>query len=255
MRIRELSASVLNKSTHLLAEVEPNDSIVFHNIETILLLEAKFNAIFDELKQLSNEFKYDQTESMVIGSAVFELLEQINESRIIKYHSVQQNDLVETETIDLELENIIHSILLSMQSIYKKYAAAQAETLYETHENKIQESVDEMTESNLKHSDESIEENHLKSKINSELIADLEILNVAKVTTKLKNILLTIQHGKCGEVLKTSQKVIGILPILEQYHLFCKFYLIQQIGAHKISTKMMYVMLTVFVELGAKVWF
>lgn len=245
LRIKESCLSILNKSTQLLADADQNTGTTFHNNEKITLFEGRFNEIVAALEQLLNEFQYDN-ECMVIGSAVADLLEQINNNRARNAANEQGDDLVETETIDAELENIIHCILIPMQSIFKKYSK-QNKNLPSSSD-QCEATSDEKTENK-----DLIEENHLKTKINYELLSELEILHVEKVTKKLTNILLTIQYGKCNDVLNVSQKVIRMLPILEQFDLFCKFYLVQHIGAHKVSTKMLSVMLTVFVELGSKV--
>lgn len=253
-KIRDSCLSILNKSALLLADTEQNTVITFHNSETISLFEERFNEIVDAMEQLSNEFKYEQNEHMVIGSAIVELLQQINCNRVKCVPKEKANDLVESETIDSELENIIHCILIPMQSIYKKCSKQKKEDLLSSSV-QSETSSDAKTEKDLKENEDLIEENHLKTKINYELLSELEILSIEKVTRKLNNILLTIQYGKCNDIPNVTQKIIRLLPILEQYNLFCKFYLIQQIGAHKVSTKMMSVMLTVFVELGSKVFY
>lgn len=246
-RIKESCLNILSKTTILLADAEHNTVISFYNSETIALLEGRFNDIVSALEKLSAEFQYDQNEYMVIGTPVVELLEQINSNRVIYSTKGQVDDMVESETIDTEMENIIHCILIPMQTIYKKYS--KQKKILPSGSVPTESTGDGNTENN-----DLIEENHLKTKINYELLSELEILNVEKVTRKLTNVLLTVQYGKCTDMLNVSQKIIRILPILEQYHLFCKFFLIQQIGAHKVSTKMLSVMLTVFVELGSKVF-
>lgn len=246
LRIRESCLNILNKSTLLLADADHNTAITFYNSETVALLEGRFNEIVSALEELSQVFRYDQNESMVIGTPVIELLKQINDNRVRCPTNSQTDDCVESETIDAELENIIHGILIPMQTIYKKYSKQKKSLPGGSATNEA--TSDEQTENG-----DLIEENHLKTKINYELLSELEILNVEKVNRKLTNVLLTVQYGKCSDVLNVSQKIIRLLPVLEQYQLFCKFFLIQQIGAHKVSTKMLSVMLTVFVELGSKV--
>ncbi len=243
-RIKDNCLNILNKSTQLLVDAEQNTAIAFHNSETIELLKHRFDEIVLALEQLANEFQCDGSECMVIGKPVVQLLKQINSNRVI-VNSIdnQSDDSVESDRIDSALKDVIFGILMPMQTIYKKYGK-QKKNLPDVPSESV---TDGQTESDL------IEENHLKTKINYELLSELEILNVERVTKKLANILLTVQYGKCNDKLIVSQKIIKILPILEQYHLLCKFFLIQQIGAHKVSTKMLSVMLTVFVELGSKV--
>lgn len=245
MRIKETCVDILNKSTELLADTERNADITFHDNETIGSLEQRFNEIILGLEKLSKEFRCGDNECVVIGKPIIKLLEQIN-SNLVQYSTNNQENISMEAESDTEkkLENVVFSILKPMETIYKKYAKQKkvpaGDVPNETASN-------EMTEP------DPIEENHLKTKINYELMSELEILNVEKVTKKLADILLTMESGNCSNAVNLMEKIIRILPILEQYSLFCKFFLIQQIGAHKVSTKMLSVMLTVFVELGSKV--
>lgn len=245
MSIKESCENILKKSTLLLADVEQNTAITFHDTETVELLGHRFRAIVSALGQLKTELVYKEKEDMEIGKAVVELIDEIDSGRVKYFTNNREDEFVESETIDAELENIIHCMLIPMQRIYKKYSKQEKNLpgLSKQHET----SGDEKSENDF------VEENHLKTKINYELLSELEILDVEKLTKKLTNVLLTVQYEKCSNISNVSQKIVRILPILEQYHLFCKFYLMQQIGAHKVSTKMLSVMLTVFVELGSKV--
>lgn len=248
LRIKENCSKILEKSTQLLIDVERSANITFHNSESVERLQGQFNDIVSTLEKLSKEFQLDEEESMVIGTPVTELLAQIKDNRVEYSGNDQEDGLVEAEKIDTELENVIHCVLIPMQTIYKKLTK-QKKNVPDVTETAT---VEQQPDSDL------IQDNHLKTKINYELLTELEILNVEKVTRKLRNILLTVQYGKCSrdvDVAGISKKIVTLLPILEQYHLLCKFFLIQQLAAHKVSTKMLSVMLTVFVELGSKVKF
>lgn len=246
LRIKEMCSAILSKSTQLLAEVERSSNIVFHCYETVASLEGRFNEVVVALESLSQEFQCDGRD-MVIGKPVAELLAQIESSRHEQAADNQVDDAAESEAdTERKLENIVYCLLKPMEKIYKKHSKPK-----KIRPNVNATSVPDETVTEADDSD-SIEENHLKTKINYELMSELETLDVEKVVRKLADILLTMQCGKPGHVSNVLQKVVRILPVLEQYQLFCKYFLVQQIGAHKVSTKMLSVMLTVFVELGSK---
>lgn len=252
-------ANILQLTKKALTEFDKYDHVHFHNFDEFTAIVNAFQKITEEISLLANECAFDSNNRMVLGKAAIDLLEVLKKSEVDFNLSIgketKESAQNEFENIGPELENIIHSVLFSMQNIYKKYSL-QTQPFYDNKEKSFEseksDKTDDFKETNETNAD-LIEEGHLKLKINAELIADLEMLNIPKVLTKLSNILLTVRYSRdYNGKLVTAQKLIGILPILEQYSLLCKFYLIQSIGAHKVTSKMLAIMLTVFVELGAK---
>jgi midasin (ATPase involved in ribosome maturation) len=77
------------------------------------------------------------------------------------------------------------------------------------------------------------------------------MLNLKTVLEKLTLLLSTV--SSTTETQATIEKLASLLPLLEQYNLLTEYYFDQQMAAHKVATKMLSVMLTVFTELGTKV--
>ncbi|XP_055839231.1 midasin [Episyrphus balteatus] len=197
-----------------------------------------------QIEEIRALFSVSEDEYLPAAKSLTELLHHMEEVK--QSFEEQENpteDVSDFENIDIELENIVHSILLSIQKLFKKYPK-QTITTEDGKEQRVSPSK-KLAE------DEQIKENHLKGKLHQELLADWEILNLSHVTKKMSNILLSIKHSK-GAGFEYIQKITSILPILEQYNLVADYYLFQQLGAHKVSAKMLSIMLTVFVELSTK---
>lgn len=71
---------------------------------------------------------------------------------------------------------------------------------------------------------------------------------------KLSNVLLVLKHShfEGKDKLLCVRRAIGLLPVLEQYQLLADYLLLQQLATHKVSAKMLSIVLTVFVEIGSK---
>lgn len=256
--IQSRCVNILQCTRKLLGELEKNDHVKFHNFDEFTAIESAFHNIIDEISLLANDCAFDSNNHMALGKAAIDLIATIKKSEIDFKESIEQEPKEEVEqnefdNIEIELENVIHSVLFSMQNIYKKYSL-QTQQFYadKSFESVKSDKTDDFKEAN-DNSSKLIEEGHLKLKINAEIISDLEMLNISKILAKLSNILLTIRYShNYKEKIETAQKLIGIQPILDQYSLLCKFYLIQSIGAHKVTSKMLAIMLSVFVELGSK---
>lgn len=256
-QIRGLATSVINKSTSLSNELSKCNEIIFHSNEIISKISKKFNEIVEDIKCICDTATLNENdEALVIVRPIQTLLSEINQKAMpLNKADTNENDII-FENIDNELENIVHNILLSMQNIYKKYSL-QKESLYEapepaaeTEKSKKNENEDE----NVDDENEMIQSNHLKQKITQEIKSDLVTLNVSNILKKLCHVIAAVRHADPGNDRRSLsiKRFTSIVPILEQYVLIGKFYLMQQLGAHKLSTKLLNVMLTVFIELTAK---
>lgn len=253
-------STILKNARKTLVDIERHEHDRFISVETIAAIDTQFQSIVADIDQLDSHFNVEPNSRMVLGQAVAELrcLLRQSETDFITANAVpteQLDELNEFANIDAELENIIHSVLLSMQAIYKKYSL-QTQQFYDNREQSFETKAntsDTALDEAGKHNDDPIEENHLKAKIHTELHADLDTLNVPRVTAKLTAVLRSVQHSRnYAAKVATAHKVVAVLPVLEQFQMLCKFYLVQQVGAHKVAAKMLAVMLTVFVELGAR---
>lgn len=259
-RTKVLCSKILTSTKTLLDEVQKVKAVIFHNSSVVLSIDQRYNAILDDVKSLKMELRLNDGQEMsVLGRSLIELWAQLNEASDETQREVRLGENNSSENINTELENIVHGVLLAMQTIYKKYSV-QAEELYTSKEVTKEETEAPATEKNVEEeaeddfSEDQIQQNHLKQKIHAEIEVDLVTLNINKIISKLSSILLVVQHleSTTEEKTATIRKIVSILPILEQFYLLCKYYLTQQFGAHKVSSKMLSVMLTVFIELGAK---
>lgn len=242
-KVVKSSNIVINEAKKMLKEIEKYEQKMIQNPKNINTLKEKYEQIVDCVNELYQNLCFPNDEHLVIANAIKCLLKDLKK---VDRNSQRPMELTLNETDNLnenifnELENIIHSICLSMEMIYKKLGCDVLETSADSRKSEEDEFGGQ------------IEENHLKEKLLAQLENDFHVLNVKKIATKLSTILLNILHSSRVNDFTTYKQMSGLLPLLEQYFCLSKFYLTELIGVHKVSTKMLSIMLSVFVELGAK---
>lgn len=253
-RMKLVLAAVSRSSKNLLATVQSMNDNYFLNSNTVNSISTSFDRIVNELKNLCDNLKLSQNnEYLVIAKPLVNLLQNLNiniasNEMIIDTTSNENNS---HQNIANELENIVHHVLLSMQNIYKKYSTPKPNE--EAPADGVAKDDDQKEEDD--NEEETIQKNHLKQKITGEINADWQTLGLSAVSNKLMKIIAEIYLSNNEEKsvrVHLIQKLVSIQPILEQFELLCKYYLLQQLAAHKISTKMLSVMLIVFIELTTK---
>lgn len=244
-------ANILTNSRKAIADIDRHEFHVFISVKIIAAIDTQFQQIVNDINDLHSHFEVAPNSRMVLGYALTELRQflQQSEADFIRENAVDPESASDS-TLDVnsddnniaaDLDRIIYSIKISMQLIRKKYMPKSAEE--ETAENVEQED----------QNDDPIEKDHLKTRINADMKEDLDTLQVSQVAAKLAAVLGSIQHSRNYTTkVAVAQHLVNVLPVLEQYQMLCRFYLVQQVGAHKVAAKMLAVMLTVFVELGAR---
>lgn len=265
-QIRALTTAIGQRAKDLVTQLKECDEKAFLGNESVDALTRTYENILLDIEQVRRVCQLnDDGEQMILVRPLDNLLAAVQLNREPEAVDDDEEDNTAYENIDTELENIVHHVLLSMQNIYKKYSV-EKESFYvapgslenggTTENGKVEDEKAEEEGADDDDAGELIQANHLKSKITQEIQSDLVTLNAATILTKLSKIIAAIRHssinGDASRRLASAKKLISILPILAQYELLFKYYLIQQFGAHKIATKMLSVMLTVFIELGAK---
>lgn len=262
--IRRLCEDITIKAQTLLGQLGQQDDHMFYTTAICCSNDAQFVAIRADINALAELFLLDastEKESHIHGKALLALQSQMDASDAALAEQALSAEIHtpdEFANTDVEIENILHSMLLSMQSIYKKHSDHKLETgitIETTTTTAASQTTSASTDSaHQDHDDDDpIELNHLKIRVTQQMHSDLDILHVQKIASKLHNILLTIRHSTDGRMRETAaQKIAAVLPILEQYQQLCLFYLVQQLGAQQVSGRMLVIVLTVFVELGAK---
>lgn len=245
-------ASLSKSSKILLSTVQSSIEQYFKNPTQMNTISIEFNSIVCELHTVCDALKLNDSEYLVFAKPLVELLKTLNIDRTPneELSDVQTaNEDNSVHNISNELENIVHHMLIAMQNIYKKYSS-QKESEPIANDNKQSQS----NESDDDQDEETIQKDHLKQKITAEINSDWQTLGLSTVTNKLTKITKEIYHSNNSNTqrIECLQKIISTIPILEQFELLCKYYLIQQLNAHKLSTKMLSVMLTVFTEMSEK---
>lgn len=275
-QLRASLASIASDTKSLQRSMIPKRNREFQTTTECVRVKKSFNDIRMKIHESRNAllFNSEEEEHMIIAKPLTDLLAAIDSELD---NTENDNELQSTgdanhsyENINNELENIVHLILISMQSIYKKYAV-KTEITYDATNGNIEENVrdeskpsteispcdeDEDDDDDDEIEEEIIEENHLKEKIVEAIGADLKTLGLSAILSKLAKI-ITVIRVTGDETQKLSLKkcigqLVSITPILEQFNLLCQYYLVQQIDSHRVTVRMLGVMLTVFIELCAK---
>lgn len=259
-QLRSLTTNIINQCTSLCINIKKCNGVIFHSNISISQISKAFNHIINNMESICSVSKLSADEEiLIIIEPIQVLLLEIRNHKFIhaNEHNVGERKNI-FENINNQLENIVHNILLSMQNIYKKYSLKD-QTFYETTETtettsnaKVFSEIENDNEA--ENENEIIQSNHLKQKITQEINSDLVILNTSSILKKLSQVIAVIRHADPQNEQRSLsvKRILSIVPILDQYTLIGKFYLMQQLGAHKLSTKLLNVMLTVFVELTAK---
>ncbi|XP_053661924.1 midasin [Anopheles marshallii] len=269
--ITKLVKDALKRTVELNEEIGKTGNDTYCTRDRIVNLENKLTTVRELLLSLTNAFKFSSNVELpdsysVYGQSIVQLLQRFdkykkdvsevafNESNIIADCSFDE------ESVNNEIENVIHSLLISMQNIYKKYSEIVPEPDRKDADKYEEAACDVKTDTNEDEDDDesdyNLQEQHLKQKIAADLLCDLKTLSIAKVVGKLRGLLEQLEEtGEESDRVRLRTlilKLTRLVPILEQYNLLVEYYLIQQLGAHKICTKMLSVMLTVFIELATK---
>lgn len=148
-----------------------------------------------------------------------------------------------------ETEDLIATMLLIIQSLYKKHLPID-----NSESTEVINAIDEIIDSDKEESKDIIEEKHLKEHLQDKLTNDsrllqLEIL-IHKTQTLLGNYIEYISKGNVENEVKSV--VMRLVPILEQTVLFVQYFITQKVSVHRVSCKMLSVLLKIFSDLASK---
>lgn len=192
--------------------------------------ETKFITNCDELvsslikvtkkvNELKECFKNDD-EYSVYGLPICELNEKLNK-RISEIKSIDEKSNETLTNLEEDFNKLSHSILLSIQNIFKEYRELQVE--------------------------EEDPQNQLKEKLHLKLVNDLKSLKLPQINAILAKITNSLYVCCDGTTIKM---INAVYPLLMQFKLLTDFFVIQQFNAHRLCTKMLSIMLSVFLELA-----
>uniref|UniRef100_A0A182LZE9 DNA methyltransferase 1-associated protein 1 n=1 Tax=Anopheles culicifacies TaxID=139723 RepID=A0A182LZE9_9DIPT len=270
--ITKLVKDALKQTVELNEELGKAANDAYCMRDRIELFEKKLMGVEEKLLSLTDAFKFSDNVEMpdsysVYGQSIVQLLQRFEQykkdvSETTSNESCTMVDYAfDEDSVSNEIENIIHSLLIAMQNIYKKYSEIVPEPDGKDGDKNDQTADETRTDGNEDEDDDesdyNLQEQHLKQKINADLVCDLKTLNISKVVGKISGLLAQLEETREGsndsvQLRTLILKLTRLVPILEQYNLLVEYYLIQQLGAHKICAKMLSVMLTVFIELATK---
>ncbi|XP_011196368.2 midasin [Zeugodacus cucurbitae] len=231
---------VLKTAKSTLADMLNHDK-EFLNVEKVTAYRATHEKLHHTLDQIVNSLRIASNESLPAAKPIVELLAFVESCNNRVSASTNGNAPTDLENLDAVLEHILHDVLLSLQKLYKKYTQAASETNGES------------LSPNKSRNELELQDKHLKEQLHAALESDWQALNIINIVEQLSNVLVTLKHAAPTQSKLTyARKLTTLMPILEQYYLLADYYLFQQLGAHKVSAKMLSVMLTVFVEIGSK---
>ncbi|CAK1584663.1 unnamed protein product [Parnassius mnemosyne] len=152
-----------------------------------------------------------------------------------------------------ETEDLIASMLLIIQSLYKKHLPVD-----KSQDNiDVLNAIDEIIDDSVKDKEESkemLEDNHLKECLQDKLSSDVKLLQLDVILDKVHK-LLTNYVQYIATVTKTEDvkiAVMRVVPILEQTMLFIQYFISQKVAVHRVSCKMLSVLLKIFSDLATK---
>lgn len=202
---------------------------LYHNIDTDFPLDAEV----EKLQIIKNTIIKD-IESMLDDStlpffnAVHEL---INFEDCVELDTPVNENYI--KCIDIELDSIIHKILLSFQKLYKEYNTMPI----------IEKPLDDI--------EKTIEANLLSVKMYDDLIYDWATLDANKMLMKLKEILKSITDCE-GIQFECIYSLSRTFPILKQYYLLLVYFVQQQLASHHATVNNLNIMLGAFITLSTK---
>lgn len=149
-----------------------------------------------------------------------------------------------------QTEDLIATMLLIIQSIYKKHLPQEKSSDNIDVLNAIDEIIDNVKEE----SKEILEDKHLKELLQEKLSSDSKMLQLDALINKTNNLLVNYVHyiATNRNTEELSNVVMRVIPILEQTVLFVQYFITQKVAVHRVSCKMLSVLLKIFSDLATK---
>lgn len=176
-----------------------------------------------------------------------ETIESVNELSQTMEVEVEENS---SKELINQTEDMVATMLLIIQSIYKKHLPAGKGS------NDILNAIDEIIERSeeKEQSKDLLEDKHLKEHLQEKLSSDAQMLQLESIIEKLQNLLSAyVQYMAAAKyVKKVRDAVMRMVPILEQTILFVQYFVTQKVAVHRVTCKMLSVLLKIFTDLANK---
>lgn len=158
---------------------------------------------------------------------------------------------VSSEEIINQSQDLTATLLLIIQSVYKKHLPQENENI------EVINAIDEIIHNGEKVPEETkdiLEDKHLKDLLHEKLTTDSKMLQlnslISKVETLLNNYVQFIASKT--DVNQVKSVVMRLVPILEQTVLFVQYFITQKVAVHRVSCKMLSILLKIFSDLATK---
>ncbi|XP_059609312.1 midasin [Phlebotomus argentipes] len=216
------SEAVILDSRRLIDKVNKRRHALFCSLDFVQSCMKDLSAIVEKISGMR-----DKLPNLLLQKPLADLLAQMDDIQCEEAEIPAESS---AEDVSREIENIIFAVRIALQKLFKKGTSEKPDN-----------------------EDDEIE-NQLKGEVCLKLEADFADMNLEVLAKKLDSVNDAI---KCA-VLPLDEKMIVVekitekVPILQQFALLVEFLLTQQISVHRVSLKMLSLMLGVFVELVSK---
>ncbi|XP_022815663.1 midasin isoform X2 [Spodoptera litura] len=156
---------------------------------------------------------------------------------------------VTTNQLVTQTEDLVATMLLIVQSVYKKHLPADT-----TENAEVINAIDEIIKSDKEEPKDIVEDKHLKEHLQDKLSNDTRMLQLESLINKTQllysNYVEHLAINNVDEEVRTA--VMRAVPILEQTVLFVQYFVTQKVSVHRVSCKMLSVLLKIFSDLASK---
>lgn len=172
-------------------------------------------------------------------------LDDLNQPNEVVMETDSINELVD------QTEDIIANMLLIIQSIYKKHLPEGKES-----ETEASNSMDDIIveDEDKEKSKDLLEDKHLKERLQENLSSDAKMLQLESLIDKCQSLLSDyVQYVATTENVEDGRNAVTrMVPILEQTVLFVQYFVTQKVAVHRVTCKMLSVLLKIFSDLATK---
>ncbi|KAL2731877.1 LOW QUALITY PROTEIN: midasin-like, partial [Vespula squamosa] len=200
--------------------------------KNITMLKMQINALFYAF--VSTNGTHPIVESITFLQTQIEC--SINTFKELENLTIEKNTdscSNDAESIKRCIDNLVKNILLVVQKKYKANTSEDDAPCLNNDDNDDKDVEDDF------------ERNKLKEKLIEDLEKNIEELKITHIYELLKNLLFGI-----GEKKDCKRLLLQCLPIMEQYLLLVQFYLNEQIASFRVTCKLLYLQLNVFLDLA-----
>lgn len=214
--------------------------------------QANLEKILLELRSLLEHYKFTFKASVVtnyeIKHPILNCIASVCDYVASSYDKVQKLRHLRPEPMDEDDSDTINDFSKKSEYFVLKMLLI-VEDMYKTHLTRTSEESQDKEE--LK---ELLEVNHFKILLEDRLAEDLKCLQLSKIIAQSSDLYNLFIHHLLANREVNILKDIGmrVLPFMEQVVMFVQYYITQQVAVHRISCKMLSVLLKIFSDLSTK---